>query len=100
MLLVAKIDHAKIVSMKPISKTAFYCCGVRMQDAERQKPVCGDNYAKVFMNACMRAYGRLLDRFSLYEISFVWTSADNFEQVIGGVDGTRTRDPRRDRPVF
>jgi len=36
--------------MKPISKTAFYCCGVRMQDAKRDKPVCGDTYAKVFMN--------------------------------------------------
>ena len=36
--------------MKPISKTAFYCCGVRMQDAERDKSVCGDNYAKAFMN--------------------------------------------------
>jgi methyltransferase (TIGR00027 family) len=36
--------------MKPISKTAFYCCGVRMQDAERAHPVCGDVYAKVFMN--------------------------------------------------
>jgi methyltransferase (TIGR00027 family) len=38
------------ISMKPISKTAFYCCGVRMQDAEREQPVCGDNYAKAFMN--------------------------------------------------
>ncbi|HKG45421.1 MAG TPA: hypothetical protein VKB02_01745 [Pyrinomonadaceae bacterium] len=36
--------------MKPISKTAFYCCGVRMQDAERDNPVCGDTYAKAFMN--------------------------------------------------
>ena len=36
--------------MKPISKTAFYCCGVRMRDAERDKPVCDDTYAKVFMN--------------------------------------------------
>jgi methyltransferase (TIGR00027 family) len=36
--------------MKPISKTAFYCCGVRMQDAEGEYPVCGDTYAKVFMN--------------------------------------------------
>jgi methyltransferase (TIGR00027 family) len=36
--------------MKPISKTAFYCCGVRMRDAEREQPVCGDTYAKVFMN--------------------------------------------------
>lgn len=36
--------------MKPISKTAFYCCGIRMRDAESSKPVCGDTYAKVFMN--------------------------------------------------
>jgi methyltransferase (TIGR00027 family) len=36
--------------MRPISKTAYYCCGVRMQDAEREHPVCGDVYAKVFMN--------------------------------------------------
>lgn len=36
--------------MKPISKTAFYCCGVRMWDAERDRPVCGDTYAKAFMN--------------------------------------------------
>jgi methyltransferase (TIGR00027 family) len=36
--------------MKPISKTAFYCCGVRMQDAERSAPVCNDIYAKLFMN--------------------------------------------------
>ncbi len=36
--------------MKPVSRTAFYCCGVRMQDAESSNPVCGDNYARVFMN--------------------------------------------------
>ncbi|MGC2235882.1 MAG: class I SAM-dependent methyltransferase [Pyrinomonadaceae bacterium] len=36
--------------MKPISKTAFYCCGVRMQDAASDNPVCGDVYAKDFMN--------------------------------------------------
>jgi methyltransferase (TIGR00027 family) len=36
--------------MKPISQTAFYCCGVRMQDAERSNPVCNDSYAKAFMN--------------------------------------------------
>jgi methyltransferase (TIGR00027 family) len=36
--------------MKPISKTAFYCCGIRMQDAERRDPVCGDIHAKAFMN--------------------------------------------------
>jgi methyltransferase (TIGR00027 family) len=36
--------------MNPISRTAFYCCGVRMLDAESSKPVCGDIYAKEFMN--------------------------------------------------
>jgi methyltransferase (TIGR00027 family) len=36
--------------MKPISRTAFYCCGVRMQDAESANPVCGDTYARAFMN--------------------------------------------------
>src|SRR5262245_51752481 len=36
--------------MKPVSKTAFYCCGVRMQDAERPNPVCGDVHARTFMN--------------------------------------------------
>lgn len=36
--------------IKPVSKMAFYCCGVRMQDAESGNPVCGDTYAKVFMN--------------------------------------------------
>lgn len=36
--------------MKPISKTAFYCCGVRMQDAESDDPICGDRFAKAFMN--------------------------------------------------
>lgn len=36
--------------MKPISKTAFYCCGVRMLDAKRSNPVCGDVYAEGFMN--------------------------------------------------
>ncbi len=28
---------------------AFYCCGVRMQDAASEHPVCGDAYAKLFM---------------------------------------------------
>lgn len=36
--------------MKPISNTAFYCCGVRMEDAEQSEPVCGDIYAKNFMS--------------------------------------------------
>jgi methyltransferase (TIGR00027 family) len=36
--------------MKPISKTAFYSCGVRMEDAKHNNSVCGDIYAKFFMN--------------------------------------------------
>src|SRR4051812_12195943 len=36
--------------MKPISRTAFYCCGVRMQDAASANPVCGDTYARLFMD--------------------------------------------------
>lgn len=57
-----KIDQAfslylKKDVMKPISNTAFYCCGVRMQDAETANPVCQDTYAKVFMNeAGMRIF--------------------------------------------
>lgn len=36
--------------MKPVSRTAFYCCGIRMKDAEGDRPICGDNYARLFMN--------------------------------------------------
>ena len=36
--------------MKPISDTAFYCCGIRMRDAESPRPVCGDRFARLFMN--------------------------------------------------
>jgi methyltransferase (TIGR00027 family) len=42
-------DFTEALRMKPISKTAFYCCGVRMQDAQRPNPVCGDSYAQNFM---------------------------------------------------
>jgi len=35
--------------MKPVSKTAYYCCGVRMQDAASPKPLIGDNYAKLLL---------------------------------------------------
>jgi methyltransferase (TIGR00027 family) len=46
--------------MKPISDMAFYCCGVRMQDAAQTSPVCGDEYAKLFMDE----YGRrIYDKF-------------------------------------
>ncbi len=36
--------------MNPISDTAYYCAGLRMQDAESDSPICGDNYAKYFIN--------------------------------------------------
>ncbi|OQY27940.1 MAG: hypothetical protein B6244_08880 [Candidatus Cloacimonetes bacterium 4572_55] len=36
--------------MKPISKTAFYTCGIRAQDANSPEPICGDIYAERFMN--------------------------------------------------
>lgn len=35
--------------MKPVSKTAYYCCGVRMTDAASKKPLTGDTYAQLFM---------------------------------------------------
>lgn len=36
--------------MKPISNTAFYCCGVRMEDAKKNRSVCNDIYAERFMD--------------------------------------------------
>lgn len=46
--------------MKPIVDTAFYCCGVRMDDAAHAYSLCDDQYAKMFM--C--DYGlRIYDRF-------------------------------------
>ena len=36
--------------MKPISKTAFYCTGVRALDARKRQPACGDQYAERFMD--------------------------------------------------
>jgi len=39
------------MSDNSVSKTAYYCCGVRLQDAESSNPVCGDNYAKLFMDS-------------------------------------------------
>ena len=36
--------------MNPISQTAFYCCGIRMQDAQSGHPICDDRYAARFMD--------------------------------------------------
>lgn len=39
------------VTLEPVSKTAYYCCGVRALDAGATHPVCGDQYAERFMTA-------------------------------------------------
>lgn len=36
-------------TFEPVSKTAYYCCGVRALDAAAPHPVCGDRYAERFM---------------------------------------------------
>ena len=35
--------------MKPVSKTAYYCCAVRALDAGTSRPECGDHLAQRFM---------------------------------------------------
>lgn len=42
--------------MKAVSKTAYYCCGVRMQDAESSHPLVGDVYAKRLLGSEGIAY--------------------------------------------
>lgn len=42
--------------MKAVSKTAYYCCGVRMQDAESAHPLIGDKYAKRLLGKEGAAY--------------------------------------------
>lgn len=37
--------------MNPISRTAYYCCGVRMEDAKKKDSLCKDVHAKKFMNS-------------------------------------------------
>jgi methyltransferase (TIGR00027 family) len=36
--------------MNPISNTAFYCCGIRMLDAQSPRPICNDIHAERFMD--------------------------------------------------
>lgn len=36
--------------MNPVSRTAFYCTGVRALDARSPAPLCGDRYAERFMD--------------------------------------------------
>lgn len=41
--------------MNPISKTAFFCCGIRADDARSPGPICADIYAEDFMTGDGRA---------------------------------------------
>jgi len=38
----------------PISRTAFYCCVIRADDAARERPVCGDGFAARFIDDAVR----------------------------------------------
>jgi methyltransferase (TIGR00027 family) len=38
-----------MATVNPVSKTAYYCCGVRALDAAGSPAVCGDRYAAQFM---------------------------------------------------
>ena len=39
------------LALNPVSKTAYYCCGLRAADAACENPICGDTFARLFMNA-------------------------------------------------
>ncbi len=41
--------------MTPVARTAFYCCALRAEDAERVRPVCGDSFAARFLDDEIRA---------------------------------------------
>lgn len=50
--------------MEPVSKTAYYCAGVRALDAERPVPIVGDKYAKLFLGDDGRA---VFERFRQFD---------------------------------
>ncbi|HVK98916.1 MAG TPA: class I SAM-dependent methyltransferase [Dongiaceae bacterium] len=47
--------------MNAVSKTAYFCCGVRAEDARSDNPICADIYAEDFMHSEAKA---LFSRFS------------------------------------
>lgn len=49
--------------MKPVSKTAYYCSGVRMQDAASSKSLLNDSYAKLLMGAEGLEYWKEFENF-------------------------------------
>lgn len=44
-----------IENITGVAATAWYCCGVRWQDAAKRKPICGDHFAELFMDEEARA---------------------------------------------
>ena len=42
--------------MKPVSRTAFYCAGIRAWDASRARPICGDQLAARCMTPAGAAF--------------------------------------------
>jgi methyltransferase (TIGR00027 family) len=52
------------MDIDPIAKTAYYCCGVRADDARGARPVCGDRFAERFMDGEGRA---VFDRFRRFK---------------------------------
>jgi len=76
--------------MKPISDTAFYCCGVRMEDAARPRPICGDCFAKEFMDERGRA---ILEKFRNEKASAISNAARH--RIIDDILRSRlAEDPR------
>jgi len=51
--------------MKAVSKTAYYCCGVRMQDAESAHPLIGDKYARTLLGREGAAYWEEFKQFTM-----------------------------------
>lgn len=39
-----------MTGINTVSNTAFYCCGIRMEDASRRQSICNDHYASRFMD--------------------------------------------------
>jgi methyltransferase (TIGR00027 family) len=59
-----KGPEEQALSLDPIAKTAYYCCGARAADAERANPICGDHLARRFMNDEARAVFARFSRFT------------------------------------
>jgi methyltransferase (TIGR00027 family) len=43
-----------IGNMTGTARSAWYCCGVRWQDAQKKEPICGDRFAELFMDEAAR----------------------------------------------